>query len=225
MEPNLGVAGRGTVVTLSGRNFIAGSTLCWWATKPTLADVLSSTEARCQVPEILGIGRHGLALTNVADDMTVDDALLYSPETAQLFTSTPALLAARVSPSQGATQGSVISIFASHEEGEFMTVQIGTVSVQGTSLGSAVQCILPGSAAGNYSVQVSANNQDWTIANGILLEAVDRMNVTMVEPAVVVGGSEVSVVGAGFSAAHGLYCGVGGSSLQGTSWSHSVASW
>merc|ERR1712086_291574 len=79
-------------------------------------------------------------------------------------------------------------------------------------------------AAGNHTVEVSLNNEDWTVASGVLMEVLAGMNVTSVSPAVVLAGSEVSVVGAGFSAAHGLYCGVGGSSLQGTSWSHSVAS-
>ena len=103
----------------------------------------------------------------------------------------------------------------------------GTVSVSAQGYSADVgewQCQAPAMSAGNHTVEVSSNGQDWTVSSGVMVEAVASMNVSTVDPAVVLGGSEVSLAGAGFSAARGVYCGVGGSSLQGTSWSYSMGS-
>merc|ERR1712086_334036 len=75
-------------------------------------------------------------------------------------------------------------------------------------------------AAGNASVQVSVNGQDWSAAGAAMVQVVSAMNVSSVEPSLVsvIGGSEVLIGGSGFQM-EGVYCGIGGAT-----WSSSMAS-
>ena len=73
---------------------------------------------------------------------------------------------------------------------------------------------------GNTSVEVSVNGQDFTSGSGVMVELVAPMNVTSVSRSAVVAGSIVSVSGTGFSAARGVYCAMGGSSVDGSSWTY-----
>ena len=102
----------------------------------------------------------------------------------------------------------------------------GRVSVSAHMVGdgSSVACRTVAMPAGNTSVQVSVNGQEWS-TSAVPMELVGAMNVSSVEPVVVssVGGTEVVLTGSGFmadaSGSSGVYCGVGG-----LSWSSSKAS-
>merc|ERR1719321_2103658 len=103
----------------------------------------------------------------------------------------------------------------------------GTVSVAAEGFSADMgqwQCQMPAMSAGNHTLEVSSNGQDWSVSTGVMLESVGSMNVSSADPAVVLGGSKVTLAGAGFSAARGVYCGVGGSSLDGSSWVYSMGS-
>merc|ERR1719305_1550146 len=53
VEPSVGVASGGTIVTLSGEGFVAGRTACrFGSAESTEAEVLSSSEAQCTTPPL-----------------------------------------------------------------------------------------------------------------------------------------------------------------------------
>merc|ERR1719380_120820 len=103
-----------------------------------------------------------------------------------------------------------------------MKCAVGVVEVEAHAVqGGVVECMVAAATAGNQTVSVSSNGQDWSVSAGVMLESVGSMNVSIADPAVVLGGSKVTLTGAGFSAARGVYRGVGGSSLDGSSWVYS----
>ena len=126
-------------------------------------------------------------------------------------------------PAVFAEGGSVLSVMtAGVQAGTSVECRFGaTVSVVSSSVaGGVVECMSVAQAAGNASVQVSVNGQDWSAAGAAMVQVVSAMNVSSVEPSLVsvIGGSEVLIGGSGFQM-EGVYCGIGGAT-----WSSSMAS-
>ena len=88
--------------------------------------------------------------------------------------------------------------------------------------GGLVECMSAAGVAGNTTVELTLNGQH-TTTNGLTVEYMPLVNVSMVSPSFVAGGSEVMVSGSGMQAS-GMRCAVGGSVLEQTSWSYSMAS-
>merc|ERR1719253_848190 len=129
-----------------------------------------------------------------------------------------------VSPSAVfAEGGSVLSVMTvGVQAGTSVECRFGaTVSVVSSSVaGGVVECMSVAQIAGNTTVQVSVNGQDWSTAGAGMVQVVSGMNVSSVEPALVSvnGGSELLIGGSGFQI-EGVYCGIGGAT-----WSSTVAS-
>jgi hypothetical protein len=191
-----------------------------------VADVLSSTEAQC-VSSAGNLGTVSLFFASSQNkDSNADQLAMDGVGLTFRYHFTMSLI--RASPLvANSIGGSIISLVAINIEDGASVVCAIDDNVQTkarTVRAGIVECMMPATQVGNHTMEISLNSQDWSVTDGLRIKTIGTMNVTSVSPAVVLAGSEVSVVGAGFSAAPGLYCGVGGSSLQGTSWSHSVAS-
>ena len=216
--PSSGSVSGGTVVTLSGEGFVAGQTACrFGSAESTEAVVLSSSEAHC----VSGAAVRGGVLVSVSTGGVGSE---YSGVS---FEYAGALGVERVTPVVADTMGgSVVSVVsAGVVDGSSMKCAVGVVEVEARAVqGGVVECMVAAATAGNQTVSVSSNGQDWSVSTGVMLESVGSMNVSSVDPAVVLGGSKVTLTGAGFSAARGVYCGVGGSSLDGSSWVYSKGS-
>ena len=186
--PSSGVVSGGTVVTLSGEGFVAGRTACQFGSSGSLvaADVLSSSEAQC-VSVVGPVGEADLAVYTGAAVAHHSDFKYYADGTV-----------ASISPGTvSAVGGDVITVTVpSSQSGSLMRCIVdGTVSVSAQGYSADVgewQCRAPAMSAGNHTVEVSSNGQDWTVSSGVMVEAVASMNVSTVDPAVVLGGSEVS---------------------------------
>ena len=108
-------------------------------------------------------------------------------------------------------------------DGSVAWCKLGRVVVAaGMNSAGVVECVSVAGVAGNTTVEVSANGQEFTVGSGTMLELVAGMNVTSVSPLVVVAGSPVSLIGSRFSAARGVHCAVSGASADSTSWASVV---
>ena len=88
--------------------------------------------------------------------------------------------------------------------------------------GGMVECMSVAGVAGNTTVELTLNGQH-TSTDSLTTQYMSLVNVSMVSPSFVAGGSEVMVSGSGMRSS-GMRCAVGGSVLEQTSWSYSVAS-
>ena len=118
-----------------------------------------------------------------------------------------------VSPSVGLVHGgTVISVVSNGlEDGAAAWCKMGSVVVaSGKSTSGVVECTAVAGIAGNMTVEVSVNGQEFTEGSGVAVELVTAMNVSGVSQMAVVSGSVVSVYGSGFSASRGVYCAIAG---------------
>merc|ERR1719420_1238722 len=106
------------------------------------------------------------------------------------------------------------------EDGTAAWCKMGSLVVaSGKSTSGVVECTAVAGIAGNMTVEVSVNGQDFS-TDGMGVELVTAMNVSGVSQMAVVSGSVVSVYGSGFSASRGLYCVIGGGSLSVSTFSY-----
>ena len=197
------------MVTLSGEGFVSGVTGCRFGSSSVVeAEVLSSSEATCVSPA--GVrGQQVLELSTPS----ISTSVFMMEDAAEVSSVEPSMVSA--------TGGE--SILVVSEGTPVSCLFDGRVSVSAHMVGdgSSMACRTVAMPAGNTSVQVSVNGQEWS-TSAVSMELVGAMNVSSVEPVVVssVGGTEVVLTGSGFMAASsGVYCGVGG-----LSWSSSKAS-
>ena len=215
----------GTVVTVAGSGFVAGRTACKFGSAMAVeATVVSSTEAVCVAPAGAR-GSIALEMATSFEGQVLAAAEVSTSSKQFVYGSEGAVVS--VTPSVGfAKGGSVLSVVANGlEDGAAAWCKIGTVVVaSGKSSGGIVECVSVAGAEGHTTVQVSANGQDFSMASGTMVELVTAMNVSSVSQTAVVSGSVVSLVGSGFSASRGVYCAVGGASVDGSSWAYVAGS-
>merc|ERR1719482_1289432 len=134
-----------------------------------------------------------------------------------------------VSPVVGSVEGAttLLAVVNGLSDGAPAWCKQGRVVVEASTKSSAgvVECVSVAGVAGNTTVEVSGNGQEFTEGSGVVVELVGGMNVTSVSQRSVMGGSVVMVQGSGFSAARGVQCAVGGSSADGSSWAYVAAVW
>jgi hypothetical protein len=105
----------------------------------------------------------------------------------------------------------------------------GVTVVQAEWTGSSqMACRTVAAGAGNSTVELSVNGQDWS-SSSMSVELISVANVSMVTPALVSTGASslVSVHGSGLVVASGVartYCAVGGSMVVQSTWGYSEAS-
>jgi hypothetical protein len=185
------------------------------------ATVVSSTEAVCVAPA----GARGSIAVEVATSF--EGQVLAAAEvstSSKQFGYGSEVAVVSVTPSVGfAKGGSVLSVVANGlEDGAAAWCKIGTVVVTSRKIsGGIVECVSVAGAEGNTTVEVSANGQDFSMASGTMVELVTTMNVSSVSQTAVVSGSVVSLVGSGFSASRGVYCAMGGASVDSAAWAYS----
>ena len=217
--PASGVVAGGTVVTLVGSGFVAGRTACKFGSAEAVAAVvMSSEEATCVAPA----GTRGMSSVEVST--AGNDATAFV--SAKQFVYTGEVSVVSVSPAVAFVEGgAVVSVVANGlEDGAAAWCKMGSVVVaSGRSTGGVVECTGVAGIAGNMTVEVSVNGQDFTEGSGVAVELVTAMNVSGVSQMAVVSGSVVSVYGSGFSASRGVYCAIGGSSVDGSSWAYMAA--
>ena len=204
------------MVTLAGEGFVAGVTACRFGSSPlVLAEVASSSEASCvSVSAVEG------QVTLVISTPTVTESTYSATSVMEVSSMEPAVVTA--------VGGELVTVLLADTVDTGLTSCLfdGHVLVDAQPVGTrAVACKMVALLAGNASVQVSVNGQDWSAAHGTMVQVVSRMNVSSVEPTVVsvVGGTKVVLSGSGLllsgaAASAGVYCGVGGGS-----WSSSLA--
>ena len=209
--PSTGSVSGGTVVTLAGEGFVAGVTGCRFGTSSVvMADVASSGAATC------------VSEAGVQGDITVEVSAVISSSI--VFSMVSGAEISSVTPAVVMTGGgdSVVVLAAATPDATAVACKFGeTVVVTAVQTAGAVaSCRTVALPAGNASVQVSVNGQDWSAAGAAMVQVVSGMNVSSVEPSLVsvIGGSEVLIGGSGFQM-EGVYCGIGGAT-----WSSSMAS-
>ena len=87
----------------------------------------------------------------------------------------------------------------------------------------AMACLSVAGVVGNMTVEMSLNGADFVSHGANMISVTTMMNVTSVSRSAVVSGSMIGVTGLGFSASRGVYCAMGGSSVDGSSWSYVAA--
>mgnify|MGYP002054878431 CR=1 FL=1 len=132
-----------------------------------------------------------------------------------------------VADKAGGTALTVVS-GAGVEDGASMWCLLGGVTVvqSGSVASGAVECMTVASVAGNTTVAVSSNAQDWS-SSSVMTELVPVANVSSVSPSVVssTASSVVTVQGLGMmmrNGAVGTYCAVGGSSVDQSAWGYTM---
>ena len=197
------------MVTLAGEGFKSGVTGCRFGSSPVvMADVASSVEATCVSPA--GVAGQVVLELNTASTTT---ALFEMVDNAQVSSVVPSVVSA--------AGGEEIMLVSSSESRVVacMFDQRVVVTAEVSGDGSGMACRAVALAAGNTTVHVSVNGQEWS-SEGAELVLASGMNVSAVDPEIVsvMGGSEVMLRGTGLGGQSELWCGVGG-----LSWSPSKA--
>jgi len=198
VSPASGIVTGGTVVTLSGSNFVAGRTACKFGSSMTIeAAVLSSTVALCVAPA----GARGTVDVEVETSSVVKHAPMQ-------FMYNGGVVLDSLTPIVGSVEGgSVLQVVTNGiRDGSNAWCKFGEVTVTARSVyDGVVECSTAAGIIGNSTVEVSVNGQDFTSGSAIFHEFVTMMNVTYVSQIPVVPGTIVNLHGFHFSAARGVF--------------------
>jgi hypothetical protein len=231
ISPSAGPAQGGSVITISGSEFVAGRTACRFTNSKRMivAEVLSSIEARCVTPPGM-IGNVGLEITTsyVHDSPSVPvfvGGIVYVAQS-------PKVKAVSATPATGALLGgTMVSVHVQNaKDGKpvlcrFSGLHGGVVDIVSSLVTDGrAKCMNMASRPGNLTLSISHNGQDF-VDTPMLFRQVSRPNITSVTPSVVsaAGGAKVTISGTGFTKWDKMYCGVSQSMQSGNSWSYSVA--
>jgi hypothetical protein len=218
VSPSTGALAGGTIVTVTGSGFVAGVTACKFGSAPAAsATVVSSTEARCVTPA----GARGSVVLRVAMGVEPEIAYISASMRTYTFVSDSELL--QLSPVVSAMQGGSIlrMVMSGVSDDSLAWCKFDgrtVVAASRSTDGGAMECVSVAGVAGNSSVEVSTNNQEYSSA-GFIIEHIDMANVTSAIPSrhAVTGGSTVVLQGMNFGTST-AYCGFGSSTtLEGWS--------
>jgi len=225
IAPSVGTNIGGTVVTISGDNFLAGRTLCkFGTTAAVVASVRSTSEAQCVAPA--GVNGNVAVVVTLMSELGEEIAV---PESSfALFSYKPVLTALSVDPAFVLDDGgSTVSIRTNSrlDSDKFICLFNGNIVVDAILFSpTVIQCTSTAIGKVNGTIEVSLNGQDF-VESGWLLTSTQLMNVSSTTPSMATtsGDSRVGVTGLHFSAISGVYCAIGGTTIQEVAWSYTAA--
>lgn len=200
VSPSAGPSTGGVVVTVTGQDFVAGRTACRFGKVQVVeAQVLSATEARCATPVAMrGSITIDLTTTYVTDSPSTP---VYVGSVVYVAQS-PRIAAVAYTPQTGAVYGgTVVTVtVANARDGKPVLCRFNTIDVVSTLIEDGkANCQSPAGLAGNVTLSVSQNGQDFT-GIPVLFKNVARPNVTIALPTVIsTGGGGVTISGTGYS--------------------------
>jgi len=227
MYPATGTYMGGTTVTIDGVNFVAGRTACRIGGQDVEADVTSSVAARCVVPAAK-MGSVSMDVTTSYQGSSVPASESF--ESGQMFAYDGKIAMRRVQPTKVVEEGGqLVKVkVAGAMDGVRAVCAFGRTLVVAEEVRNGnAECMVPAGLAGNYTVEASINGQDFTSNSGITIQLLPSLNLTSVSPVrLPVAGDRNMVLKGSFQESTILYCAVGGSTTEGSSWVYALAhSW
>jgi len=212
--PSIGSSIGGTLITISGDNFVVrdgyrgANTMCRFSDRRTPATVLSSTVMVCASPS-LKAGQVDVTVSVNSESQGLSN-LDFSSQAALFQVSAPPHVTS-VHPSFGPkTGGTKISISGTgFENSPTLQCTFGQVTTKAIfSNETYILCETPVSPAGLYPVTVSTNGQDFYSGDQQLYGFVTDGNITSLYPrsGLIYGGTTVFVTGWGFVNSTELKC-------------------
>jgi hypothetical protein len=210
VSPSTGTIAGGSVVTLSGAGFIAGSTACSFGTQLTGATVRSSTEALCVAPAMMR-GSASVEVSTHWQGQALPASELSRGGLTFIAAEEPALI--RVSPSSSSSAGgAAVSLVLRGGSTPVVTCLFGgrvfTAAV--VTRENAVHCITPAHVAANTSIQVSANGVDFSDVSAYSFSFMRAANISQVLPRTLPLGYTSPVMIHGSRLITGTVCAMGG---------------
>jgi hypothetical protein len=194
INPSFGAVSGGTVVVISGKGFLESAKLqCVFEGKRAVAaTVTSETSVECEVPASPASGCVGI---DVVGEGGMEDVRLGGMQ--YCYYEAPRVTA--VEPTAGHIRGrsAVVTVsgsgFMNHPSLSCRFGEETALAARWLSYGQVV-CVGPKDAAGNLSVEVSNNGQDFTV-DGVMYGAMDAVNVVSLLPSTgtLDGGSMVTI--------------------------------
>jgi hypothetical protein len=191
VTPASGALAGGTLITITGANFIAGAAVNVGASACTGVSVVSSTSITCNTPANAA-GVYSITVTNV-------DA--QSGALASAFTYQAAPTVTGLSPNVGALAGGTAVVITGTGFLSGATATIGGSACMTPTVASStsVSCILPAQGAGAYTATVTnTDTQSGSLVSAYTYQAAPTL--TSVSPNVgpLAGGTVITLTGTGF---------------------------
>lgn len=158
ISPQGGPIAGGTLVTITGENFLTGATVT--IGNACTVQTLSSTEITCLTTNNGSQGAENVVVTN-------PDAKTDTLSFGFIFSDTPEIN--YISPVNGPIAGgTVITVSGDHFQNGLVTVRIGSLSCSGVTFVDAqtLTCTAPAQAQGSYDVSVTQLSQSASLAAG-----------------------------------------------------------
>lgn len=195
VDPTSGPNAGGTLVTVSGSNFMSLSTVDFGSSSATEVTVVDSSMITCRTPAYSGEGWVDVTVTTPLGSDTLPSAFYYYD------TSEPQVDS--VDPDSGPTSGgTLVTVSGNHfttSEDTYVAFGIFVASDVNVIDPTTLTCITPGHTAGPVDVSVITSNGMGTLPEGFTY--VDSPVVSEVSPSYghVLGGYKVTITGANFS--------------------------
>ncbi len=192
VSPNGGPVAGGTVVTVTGTNFLTGASMSFGGTVCTGLTVVSSSSITCTTPA-KAAGAYTVTATNI-------DGQTGSATNAYTFRAAPTISA--ISPTIGATAGGTVITVTGTGFVTGATVTVGGVACTSVNVssGTNLTCRTGANAAGSVTATIT-NSDTQTGTGGTYLYQVAPV-VTSVSPtsSALAGGATMTITGSGFMA-------------------------
>jgi len=189
-SPNVGPLSGGTVVTITGTNFVSPATVMFGATAATNVTVASSTSITATTPAG-SAGSVNVTVTSNGQSGTLTNGFTYSAS------PTVSSVSPGVGPLAGGTAVTITGTnFVSPATVTFGSAAATKVTVVSTT---SITATTPPGSAGSVNVTVTSNGQSGTLANGFIYAAAPT--VSSVSPSVgsTLGGTSVTITGTNFA--------------------------
>jgi hypothetical protein len=198
IAPTSGSMGGGTVVTITGSNFIAGATVSFGGTTAAGVSVITANWITATAPARNSTGLVNIVVTNPDTQAgALNSAFTYTPLAA------PTVLG--VSPTSGGSLGGTPVTVTGTGFVTGATVSIGGVAAASVVVTSAtsISAVTPPHASGAAAVTVvNTDAQSGTLASAYTFSANPVPTASAVAPATgsITGGATVTITGSGFLA-------------------------
>ena len=193
VSPNNGPAAGGTLVTITGTNFVSGATVTFGGTAATNVTVASSTTITATTP----VHTSGTAAVTVTNSSGLSGSLAGG----FMYIGQPTVTA--VSPSSGPTAGGTAVTISGTNFAVGATVTLGGSAASNVVVVSATQitATTPAANAGTVTVTVTnAFSQSGGLANGFTYIATPTVTSVSPNTGPASGGTAVTIIGTNFAA-------------------------
>jgi hypothetical protein len=201
VSPSSGATGGGTVVAITGTNFVSGATVTFGSAAATNVVVSNSTSITATTPA----GSAGAVAVTVTNPGGQSASLTNG------FAYVAGVSVSSVSPSNGPPAGGTAVTITGTSFASGATVTFGTAAATSVVVVSATEITAtsPAGSAGAVTVTVTSNGQNGSLANGFTY--VVPPSVTSVSPnsGSTGGGTAVTITGTNFAAGATVTFGAG----------------